>query len=188
MQRIFATLLFWTLILCACSTGVASPQTVHPSPTATYFALPTTAVPPDSRGCAFQWAYKDLPELSSSFEQSIQTLQPEAQANASAYGENCIRADGSVANFFARETDFNLTLQVDDLADESVLGEWIVQAMQAIENIPAEQIAGRGPGRVSIVFQSGTAQSKVIFEAYKYQVLPAGLSNTEIYMALKTPQ
>lgn len=187
MQRIFATLLFWTLILCACSTGVASPQTIHPPPTATSFALPTTAVPPTSQGCAFQWAYKDLPELSSRFEQSIQALQTEAQASALAYGENCIRPDGSIANFFARETDFNLTLQVDDLADESVLGKWIVQVMQMIENIPAEQIAGRGPGRVSIIFQSGTAQSKINFEFYRYLALPSGLSNAEIYKALKTP-
>ncbi|HET9910382.1 MAG TPA: hypothetical protein VFQ13_00765 [Anaerolineales bacterium] len=187
MQRIFAALLFWTLILCACSTGAASPQTVPP-PTATSFALPTTAALPTSRGCAFQWAYQDLPELSSSFEQSIQALQPEAQASALAYGENCIRPDGSVANFFARETDFDLILQVDDLVDEANLGKWIVQVMQVIENIPAGEIAGRGPGQVSIIFQSGTAQSKINFEFYRYLALPAALSNAEIYKALKIPQ
>jgi hypothetical protein len=77
---------------------------------------------------------------------------------------------------------------VDDLADESVLGEWIVQTMQVIGNIPAEQIAGRDPGRVSIVFQSSTAQSKINFDFYRYLALPSGLSSSAIYEALKSPQ
>lgn len=77
---------------------------------------------------------------------------------------------------------------MDDLADEANLDKWIVQVMQVIENISAEQIAGRGPGRVHIIFQSGTAQSKIKFEFYRYLVLPSGLSNAEVYKALKSPQ
>jgi hypothetical protein len=187
MQRIFSTFLFWTLILCACSTGAASPVAVSPSPTEASLPLPT-AVPIETQECGYQWANKDLPELSSSFQGSIQALQPEAQANAYAFGENCIRSDGSVAEFLAMETDFNVSLQVDDLANESVLGKWIVQVMQIIENIPAEQIAGPRPGRVSIVFQSSTAQDVVNFYINQYRELSPGLNYAEIYEALKTLQ
>jgi hypothetical protein len=97
-------------------------------------------------------------------------------------------ADGSTAGFIAMETDFNVFLQVDDLANESVLGRWIVQVMQVIENIPAEQIAGPRPGRVSIVFQSSTAQSVINFYIHQYKQLPPDFNYAEIYEALKTLQ
>jgi hypothetical protein len=196
MRRV--ALLFLILILCACSPGVASP----PSPTAT--AVPTVSTPrsdqtsapdgetaanpPAPQDCGYQWANQDLPKLSGEFQQAIQALQPQAQASAYAFGENCIRSDGSIASFAAMETDFNVTLLVDDLANESVLGRWIVQVMRIIENIPAEQIAGSRPGRVSIVFQSSTAQSVINFYINQYQELPADLNHEQVYQALHALQ
>lgn len=212
MRRIFRAFLFWTLILCACSTSVATPQPVPPTATGAPLALPTTAVPhpklivtltphidqppdgqiattaPNSQNCGYQWANQNLPELSSSFQASIQALQPEAQANAYAFGENCVLSDGSIAGFGAMETDFNITLQVSDLMNESDLGEWIVKVMQVIESIPQEQIAGPQPGRVSMVFQSNGDQKGINFYVNQYQELPAGLSASEIYEALQMPQ
>jgi hypothetical protein len=211
MQRIFPAFLCWTLILCACSTSISSPQPVPP--TVTPLAFPTTAIPvpepivtlstppidqppdgnipttlPNPQDCGYQWANQDLPELSSSFQTSIQALQPEAQANAYAFGENCIRSDGSIAGFGAMETDFNVTLHVTDLTNESDLGEWVVKVMQVIENIPPEQIAGPQPGRVSLIFQSSGDQKIVNFSINQYQALAPGLSNPEIYQALQAPQ
>lgn len=216
MQKIFATLLFSALILGACSTGVTSPQAVPASTTEGSIALPTTAVPnpkliltvgtphidqpadpaadevtpisPTPLICTFQWANKDLPELSSSLQQSIQALQPEAQASAFAFGENCVGWGGNIISFSAMETNFDIYLQVDDLANESVLGKWIVQVMEVIENIPAEQIAGPRLGRVSIVFQSSTAQSVINFDIAQYKQLPPNFNYAEIYEALKTLQ
>jgi len=137
-------------------------------------------------GCGYQWAYKDLPELSSSLQQSIQGLQPEAQANAFAFGEDCVRADGS-ATFTAMETDFNITLQVDDVYNESDLGGWTVKVMRVIESIPLDQIVGPRPGRVTIVFQSGDDEQNVIFYIDRYRKLPTNLSNLQIFAALKRP-
>ncbi len=215
MRRVLSSLLFWTLVLCACSTGIASPEAVPPSPTETPFPLSTTfapepklaatlatphidqppnpdgdtnAVPLTPQDCAYQWTTQDLPALSSSFQQSVQALQSRAQAKAYAFGENCIRTDGTIASFTATETDFNVTLQVDDLANESVLGRWIVQVMQIIGDIPAEQIVGPRPGRVSIVFQSSTAQRVLNFYITQYQELPPGLGHTEVYEALQALQ
>jgi hypothetical protein len=136
--------------------------------------------------CAYQWAYEDLPELSSDFQGSIRQLQAEAQASAFAFGENCIRADGS-ADFIAMETDFNITLQAIELSNEDELGEWIVKVMQVIETIPPNQIVGPRPGRVSINFQSSDNQMFANFYIDQYQSLPSGLSNAEIYQALQSP-
>lgn len=147
-----------------------------------------TVAPPDTQSCAYQWAYQDLPELSSSFQQSLQALQPEAQATAFAFGENCILPDGSIGRFLPMETDFNITLQVSDLNGESELGDWIVKVMQVITAIPPEQIVGPRPGRVSLTFQSGGNQKVVSFYINQYQELPPGLSSAEIFQQLQVPQ
>ncbi len=211
MQRIFRGFLFWTILLSACSAGVASPQPA--SPTTSEAPFPTTAAPnpiliatlstphidqspdgelgatpPSPQNCGYQWATQPLPELSSRVQASFQALQPEAQANAYAFGENCMLSDGSIGGFSAMETDFNITLQVNDLTNESELGEWIVKVMQVIEDIPQEQIVGPQPGRVNMIFQSNSAQTGVNFYVNQFQSLPAGLSNSEIYQALKIPQ
>jgi hypothetical protein len=213
MQRIFRTFLFWTLILCACSPSVASPQPVPTTATDAPLVFPTTAAPdptliatlstphidqppdgqivttaPNPQDCGYQWANQALPELSSSFQESIQALQPEAQASAYAFGENCMLADGSVGGFGAMETDFNVTLQVSDLTNESDLGEWIVKVMQVIETIPKDQIVGPQPGRVTVIFQSNSDEKIVNFYVNQYQSLPSGLSNSEIFQALQMPQ
>jgi hypothetical protein len=147
----------------------------------------TTPVPSNPQECGYQWAYKDLPETSSNFQQSIQALQPGAQASAFGFGENCVHADGT-SNFIPMETDFNVTLQVSDLSDKSALGDWIVNVMQIIENIPADQIIGPRPGRLSILFASNGQQQAVNFYIDQYRSLAAGLSSAEIYQALQTPQ
>lgn len=176
MEGFFRFLLFWTLLLSGCTLPV-SPQ---PGPA-------TTTSLPDPQNCGYQWAYRDLPELSHSFQQSIQALQPEAQASAFAFGENCILSDGSIAGFTAMETDFNLTLQVNNLADEAELGGWIVKVMQVIAQIPPEQIVGPRPGRVAMIFQSGSDQKALQFYIDQFQGLPAGLESAEIYRRLRQP-
>ena len=202
MPKNFRILLFWCLVLSACSPVPAAPQTVPPGKTEIPF--PTTAVPnpkqistagtphieqpPDSQSCGYQWAYQDLPELSSSFQQSLQALQPEAQATAFAFGENCMLSDGSVGAFLPMETDFNITLQVSDLNNETELGEWIVKVMQVITEIPPEQISGPRPGRVTLAFQSTGDGRQVSFYIDQYQALPEGLSSAEIFQTFQVPQ
>jgi len=213
MSKICRTFLFWTLILTACAAGVtASPATpaqskVTPSMLADIASevpipIGTVSTPhidqppdgnlptglPDPQTCGFQWANQELPELSSSFETSIQALQPEARAIAYAFGENCIREDGSNAGFGAKETDFDVILQVNNLTDESALGTWIVKVMQVIEQIPQDQMVGPGPSRVSISFASNGDQKFVQFYVNQYQALPVGSDPAEIYKALQVPQ
>ena len=187
MQRIVCTFLFWTLILCACSAGAVSPPPLPAATTEAPTVIPTTAVP-TLPPCGYQWAYQDLPELASSFQQSIQDLQPQAEAKAYAFGENCVLEDGTVAAFLPMETDFNITLQVADLADESDLGEWIVKVMQVIEGIPQAQLVGPQPGRVNIIYQTGADQKAINFYINQYQDLPTGLNRAEIFQALQVPQ
>jgi hypothetical protein len=144
-------------------------------------------ITPAYEGCGYQWAQQDLPVLSREFQQAIQGLEPSAQANAFAFGEDCIYADGH-KTFGAKETDFNVTLQVADLSNEASLGEWIVKIMLIVVNIPKEKIVGPQSGVVFINFQSGSDQKNLNFYIDQYQTLPSGLTTAEIYQALQTPQ
>lgn len=212
-QRITQIVLFWALLLSACSATPAAPGTVSPATTEAPLPIPTTAVPgpkpietfgtphieqppdgvltsapSDPGACGYQWAYQDLPELSASIQQSIEAIQPGAQATAFAFGENCVLSDGTVDRFIPMETDFNITLPVSDLTDESNLGELVVKTMQVITAITPEQIVGPRPGRVSLIFKAGSEQQGVSFYINQFQELPAGLSNAEIFQMLKTAQ
>ena len=213
MQSMFRTVLVLTLLLSACS---AIPATHQTSPSATMepaSPLPTTAVPipkpirtlgtphieqgpdgavtvapPNTQNCGYQWAYQDLPRVSSNFQQTLQALQADAQGSAFAFGENCILPDGSVGDFLPMETDFKLTLQTSNLNDETELGGWIIKVMEIIAAVPPDQIVGPRPGRVTITFQSNANQKVVNFYINQYQELPSGLSPAEIYQALQGPQ
>ena len=184
MRYSFISVSVILILLSACSQPL-TPTALTPLVTVT---VTPTATAPSYGECGYQWAYQDLPELSAKFQQDIQNLQPEAQATAFAFGENCIHADGMTSTFIPMETDFNITLQVSDLSNEGELGDWIVQVMQVVENIPQDKIVGPRPGRVSIVFQAGSDQKQVNFYINQYQELPSGLRTEEIYRVLQTPQ
>ena len=96
--------------------------------------------------------------------------------------------DGSVGSFLPMETDFNITLQVSDLKNETELGEWIAKVMRVIADLPPESILGPRPGRVSITFQFAGEHRSVFFYINQYQELPAGLSSAEIFQQLEMLQ
>lgn len=189
MNRFIRPLLFWTLILSACSTSLSRTDAAPPAlPTSitTEAPAPTITTTASSYGgCGYQWAYKDLPDLSSKFLHAIQQLQPSAQANAFAFGEDCVYADGH-ADFIAMETDFNVTLQINDLGDPNECGKWVTKIMQIILAIPKDEIVGPRPGRVSMSLQAGSEQKNFSFYIDRYQALYIDLSNTEICTALQT--
>ena len=124
IQKTRRSLLFWTLILCACSTSLpatdavplvpASPPPVAAELTPESFpdspALPIprfastlqtphidqppsgheATVTPASGGCGYQWAYKAMPELNEPFDTAIKAIDPDANAWATAFGEECV--------------------------------------------------------------------------------------------------
>jgi hypothetical protein len=144
-----------------------------------------TVVPSQPEGCGYQWAYQDMPEVSAQFIASLQTLQPEAEGEVFAFGENCLQGNNRIIRFIPMETDFNVKLKVNAITDKAELGGWIVKVMQIIDAIPPDQILGPRPGRVSMEFQSDAQQEALSFYIDQYHNLAPGLSDTEIYEALK---
>lgn len=158
-----ATLLFWTLILFACSPGIFAPQTL-PAPDPTNTSRPSaidtvTAVTPSITECGYQWAYEDLPALTAQFDQAIKNLISNSASRATAFGENCVAPDGQVVRFLAMETDFHVTVVVQTLNDYDTLGNWIAQVMQVVIGFPPELIVGPKPGFVEFRFKKSSTES-----------------------------
>jgi len=157
------TLLFLTLILCACSTGISTPQ-VLTAKTATDTVAPpkltsVTDTPSSTTECGFQWAYEDLPELTAQFDQAIKSLVPASASHATAFGENCVAADGQVVRFLAMETDFYVIVTVESLDNYETFGNWVYDVMQVVNGFPPDMIAGPQPGFVEFRFEKSISES-----------------------------
>jgi len=178
-------LLFWTLVLCACSTSLPPTDTIPLNPASPPLAtteltpetLPSASALPNPKfiqtlqtphidqppngfeatitpayeGCGYQWAYKDMPEINEPLDEAIKIINPDAKAWATAFGEDCVYADGH-ATFGAMETDFYVQLAVDDLSAYESFGNWIAQAMNIVNGLPVDLIVGPKPGFVEFWF------------------------------------
>lgn len=120
---------------------------------------PPINVTPTYEGCYYMWASKDLPEVTVSFQARLESLYPEASGIASAYGEDCVYADGH-AQFGAMETDFNLAIQVKDISDNNELGKIIEAVLPAFDqkDLPAKI------GKITIQFKSGDKDRYINFD------------------------
>ena len=174
-----------------------TPQTPIPTSPDTPTTLATTALPVEiitetltvvgaPPACAFVWARQPLPELSAQVEAAMRaSVHPQAQARAEAYGENCVDAQGKVVYFAAMETDFYVTLTVQDLTDLNILGQLTGQALAALDQFPTDQTPGPQPGYIGITFRVGAEALRLWFtvsagEAARRQ----GLHGAELFAAL----
>jgi len=171
-------LLLLTLMLGACSISPTAPETFTPSlPTLTPFSqtpkiivtvgTPNIEQPPDGdfptpstsqQDCGYQWAYQDLPELTEQFDQSVKSLIPNSTSHATAFGENCMGANGQVVRFGAIETDFYVILSVTDLNDHETFGNWISQVMQVVNAFPPDMLMGPHSGFVQFGLEKSTSE------------------------------
>ncbi len=106
---------------------------------------------------------------------------PNLTGSASAYGEDCTYADGH-STFSAMETDFQVKVTVPDLQDESSLGNWVIKAMDVINKLPPDELAGPQPGRVQFEFDKSASENlflNVPIDVYRSQA--AGLSGAEVF-------
>jgi len=155
------TLLFLSLILCACSKGVFTPQ-VLPTQTPTdtpQSPTPTSTLDASSTQCGYQWAYQDMPELTAQFDSAIKILIPNSISHTTVFGENCIGNDGQIIRFLAMETDFYVIVSVEKMDDYETFGSWITQVMQVVSGLPPDAIAGSKLGFIEFKFEKSTTDS-----------------------------
>jgi hypothetical protein len=119
----------------------------------------TAEVPPSSTDCSYQWAYQDLPELTALFEPAVKRFIPDSTSHVTAYGENCVNADGQIVRFLPMETDFYVLVPVNSLDDHETFGNWIAQVMNTVNQLPPDLISGPNPGFVEFRFEKTMTES-----------------------------
>jgi len=139
-----------------------------------------------SVNCAFMWAKKPLPELSESFDPTLKEALPNAQGYAEAYGENCVTETGEIAQFLAMETDFHITLRVEDLDDQQTLGKLIEDVMTVLAKFPPQDTPGPQPGYVGLTFEAPNDSLRLwVMRTDIEAALENGLQGEELFIALQ---
>lgn len=183
MNKSILALLFWTLILSSCTTSLPATEAVSIDEPPNGNEVTIT---PSYEGCGYQWAYKDLPQVNEPFDEALKAINPNAKAWATAFGEDCVYADGH-ATFGAMETDFYIHLTVGDLADFESFGNWIAQAMNAVEGLPDDLIVGPQPGFVEFWFIKSDAEHVILrVPIQRYRDEATGKSGEELFRLFHT--
>jgi hypothetical protein len=169
----------------------ASSPTIEPATVTETVTPPSVDSPtftPTFEGCYYNWAYKDLPELTEKVNSAIRALDPDASAYAQAFGEDCIYADGH-STFGAMETDFYIRLPAAELSDEEAFGNWIGQVMPVVLNLPPDEVPGPTPGSVEFRFtKSDVEQIIVRVPIRQYREAGAGKTGVELFRWFYIPQ
>lgn len=128
------------------------------------------------QGCAYSWANRPAPELTETLDAQIKEINPDASATATQFGEDCLKADGSVT-FGVMQTDFKVRLPVDDLSKEEEFGNWVAQVMQLVTAIPREEIPGLNYGFVEFWFEKNESE-RIVFRVPIQDYLNAAQEKT----------
>ncbi|MEW6094175.1 MAG: hypothetical protein AB1531_09445 [Chloroflexota bacterium] len=119
-------------------------------PTVTESPVPYT-------GCYFNWATQPLPDLSLEVQAAMETAGLEGvTAIAEAYGENCYDSQTNEVVYFATlETDFRVTVEVDNLEDTVALGDMLELILVTLDQFPPGATSGPQPGYIGVNFIKG---------------------------------
>jgi hypothetical protein len=140
-------------------------------------------------GCGWAWAEQALPEVSSAFraELTAKNLSFVPRGTyAYAFGENCLRADGTVDHFATLETDFVVTTAPADPQDLPAMGTYLAAVLGTVLDafgpsvVPGPQ---RGSVRFVIIAGGETTQYQVLLSDAE-TALEQQLRGAELYEAL----
>lgn len=158
--------------------------------TATASAQMTAAADADSyQACSWQWASRPLDDLSASLQDRLKAAGLNANGQAEAYGENCVNAAGEVQRFIAMQTDFRITVQVENLDAPEQLGQLVETILPVILEIPPEKLAGQEYGQIGITFETPAGEKLHIWQPFMKVVSlrSSGLNGAALFESLRNP-
>ncbi len=170
-------------------TGMLEPAT-ETIAVQTIQALLTPVVSPgaEDEPCGFQWATQPLPEVTQALQQYFNDAgQTNLKATAEAFGENCVRADGSVARFLTMYTDIRVTLAVAQLQDQALLAGQLETVLRLVLDYPADKLPGSLEGYLGITFTDpqGNVENLWFKRLEGKAALDRGLSGEDLLAELR---
>ncbi len=147
--------------------------------------VPTVTVHPTTySACSWQWANQNLPDVASKTAETLNSAGiVTSDLRVSAYGENCYDNLGKLQYFAAMTTDFYLTIEVNDLTDDTLAAKLIAsyEALNALSDLPAK------PGYLDIAFVAGSSDKHIRTMFDQIQVaLDKGLTASELILAFSS--
>jgi len=169
-------MIWLAMFVSACASDGHSPSQGQPTATTTLLPSPklvstVQAAPSTRQECWFSWASQGLPDLSEQVEKEIaNTGITNATVGASAYGEECQSYDTNAVQYFTVEqTDFHITVHVDNVSDQATLNRDILYILRVLKNFPPNKAPGPMPGEVFLSFVSDAGEAHV-FGNYRYMM------------------
>jgi hypothetical protein len=154
MRKIIAIILS-VFILTACNLPRSTPD---------LRTAPVTDTPAD-QPCYFNWATQPLPDLSAKIQAAIDAAGlKNVTATAEAFGENCYDSQtNQPVSFSAMETDFRLSVPVDNLKDNEKLGNLLNEILTVLDGFTSETTQAPQPGYVGVTFRTGNDELRLWF-------------------------
>jgi hypothetical protein len=177
-------LILLSLLACALPRPVLRSQ--PPPPTKT--PIGTITVTTSYMECGWNWATQALPELSAEVQSALQAAGLEGvTARAEAYGENCFDPESGEVRYFATmETDFRVTVEVENLTDRAALGRIAEQVLTVLDGFPPGATPGSNPGYIGIRIVAGNDEFNLWFTVTDGEAARAlGLQGAELLTELE---
>ena len=129
---------------------------------------PATNPPPtlETMACSWQWATQPLPDLSADVAAALTGADfPVIEAGASAYGENCVRQDGTVDHFATMQTEFDITLAIASLDDRETLGNLVADVVAVLmDEFPVSETPGPNLGQIRLRFVTDDGERRLLLD------------------------
>ena len=181
------------LLIASCTPLVGLPVTTGPTSTeapsiAETNTPATTETPAEVTNCAYAWTQRELPELTDEVNAAFQMAgYSEVDALANAYGENCINPQtNKVVRFSAMQTDFMISVAIEDTDDAEVMGEWIERVLKVLGDFQPGDIPGPNPGYIGISFGTSGDLVSLWFQRKEAEdLLMKGVTGSRLFEALR---
>jgi hypothetical protein len=112
------------------------------------------AVTPSSgqEPCAWNWNTYPLPGLTDEIQKALETDGFDGvKVQVVEFGEDCIDFGTNTVRYFAtKQTDFKITVPVDDLQDREALVERLTRVLDVLMAFPPDDTPGPMSGQISI--------------------------------------
>lgn len=169
-MRLLIGLMSFLLLLAGCATtapaatendAIVGTSPVETQP-AVFTIVPTIHVTEESPlrpgiDCAWNWAMHDAPELQAQVDAAVQDANlTGATIGVSIFGEDCLDQSGAAVSFATMETDFEVAMQVADLADREAVGNQIADVFAVLAQFGPESTPGPQAGRITVTLHKGS--------------------------------